>query len=89
MIAGGIPGLYGDTSATKWLERIDVSNSTDLPGFWAERGWDPDVTVHVVSRIDAPHNRSTVQASEAVLAGVARPAEPGAASAHHDDHSCR
>lgn len=66
-----IPGLYGYTSATKWLERIDVSDDTDLPGFWADRGWAPEVTVHVMSRIDAPINRETVSTAGAKLAGVA------------------
>jgi DMSO/TMAO reductase YedYZ molybdopterin-dependent catalytic subunit len=66
-----VPGLYGYTSATKWLQRIDVSDSTDLPGFWADRGWAPDVTVHVMSRIDAPHNNATVPVTATKLAGIA------------------
>lgn len=66
-----VPGLYGYTSATKWLERIDVSDRTELPGFWADRGWTPDVTVHVMSRIDAPNDQATVQGTDAMLAGVA------------------
>ena len=66
-----VPGLYGYTSATKWLERIDVSDSTDLPGFWADRGWTPEVTVHIMSRIDAPHDGDTITGGTAKLAGVA------------------
>jgi hypothetical protein len=66
-----IPGLYGYTSATKWLLRIDVSDNTDLPGFWADRGWTPTVTVHVTSRIDTPRDNSTVSAGSAQLAGIA------------------
>jgi DMSO/TMAO reductase YedYZ molybdopterin-dependent catalytic subunit len=66
-----VPGLYGYTSATKWLEEIDVSDSTELPGFWAERGWAPAVDVHIASRIDAPANRATVEAAKVQLAGIA------------------
>ena len=46
-----VPGLYGYTSAVKWLRAIDVSDSTDLPGFWADRGWTPTVTVHITSPV--------------------------------------
>lgn len=66
-----VPGLYGYTSATKWLQQIDVSDSTDLPGFWADRGWDPDVKVHVMSRIDSPSDFANLRAGNARLAGVA------------------
>ena len=31
-----VPGLYGYSSATKWLTELDVSDSTELPGFWAD-----------------------------------------------------
>lgn len=48
-----VPGLYGYTSATKWLQRIDVSDQPGLPGYWAERGWTDDVDVHIMSRIDS------------------------------------
>jgi DMSO/TMAO reductase YedYZ molybdopterin-dependent catalytic subunit len=66
-----VPGLYGYTSATKWLQRIDVSDSTDLPGFWADRGWTPTVTVHVTSRIDSPRDNTAVRGGSVQLAGIA------------------
>ncbi len=66
-----VPGLYGYTSATKWLQTIDVSDKTALPGFWAARGWTPTVTVHVMSRIDVPRNGQSVRAGKVQLAGVA------------------
>jgi DMSO/TMAO reductase YedYZ molybdopterin-dependent catalytic subunit len=66
-----VPGLYGYTSATKWLQQIDVSDSTELPGFWADRGWAPAVNVHIASRIDAPAHKSTVSAKKVQLAGIA------------------
>jgi DMSO/TMAO reductase YedYZ molybdopterin-dependent catalytic subunit len=66
-----VPGLYGYTSATKWLQTIDVSDSTDLPGFWADRGWTPTVTVHITSRIDTPRNGRSVRPGTVQLAGIA------------------
>jgi DMSO/TMAO reductase YedYZ molybdopterin-dependent catalytic subunit len=66
-----VPGLYGYTSATKWLTQIDVSDSTDLPGFWADRGWAPQGPVHIMSRIDSPHNGSQEATGTVRAAGVA------------------
>ena len=66
-----VPGLYGYTSATKWLQTIDVSDKTGLPGFWATRGWTPTVTVHVTSRIDTPRDGQDVHAGTVQLAGFA------------------
>jgi DMSO/TMAO reductase YedYZ molybdopterin-dependent catalytic subunit len=66
-----VPGLYGYTSATKWLQTIDVSDSADLPGFWTDRGWTPTVTVHVTSRIDAPRDGQSISAGTVQLAGIA------------------
>lgn len=66
-----VPGLYGYTSAVKWLRAIDVSDATDLPGFWVDRGWTPTVTVHVTSRIDSPRDGARVRAGVVPLAGIA------------------
>jgi DMSO/TMAO reductase YedYZ molybdopterin-dependent catalytic subunit len=66
-----VPGLYGYTSAVKWLRAIDVSDSTDLPGFWADRGWTPTVTVHITSRIDSPSDGARATAGPMQLAGIA------------------
>jgi len=64
-----VPGLYGYTSATKWLETIDVSDSTDLPGFWEKRGWAAAVEVHIASRIDSPGDE--VSKGTVDIAGIA------------------
>lgn len=64
-----VPGLYGYTSATKWLKTIDVSDDTDLPGFWEKRGWAPAVDVHITSRIDTP--RISAIAGTVTIAGIA------------------
>lgn len=66
-----VPGLYGYSSATKWLTDLDVSDSTDLPGFWADRGWTPAVEVHITSRIDSPSARAQLVAGPTRIAGIA------------------
>ncbi len=66
-----VPGLYGYVSATKWLSQIDVSDSTDLPGFWANRGWAPEGPVHLMSRIDSPGSGAGVRPGMLRAAGVA------------------
>lgn len=55
-----VPGLYGFTSAVKWLAAIDVSDREDLPGFWADRGWTPGAQVAITSRIDTPSSGDRV-----------------------------
>ena len=66
-----VPGLYGYSSATKWLTDLDASDSTDLPGFWADRGWTPAVAIHITSRIDSPRSNRSLAAGATQIAGVA------------------
>lgn len=66
-----VPGLYGYSSATKWLATLDVSDRTDLPGYWADRGWTPAVPVHITSRIDSPHQHASLSAGRHSVAGIA------------------
>lgn len=66
-----VPGLYGYTSAVKWLENIEILDGPSLPGFWADRGWTPAVPVHVSSRIDTPVSGSSVSKGVVQVTGVA------------------
>ena len=66
-----VPGLYGYTSAVKWLSRIEMSSDTELPGFWADRGGTPAVAVHPTSRFDSPHAYASLRAGLVQLAGIA------------------
>ena len=66
-----VPGLYGYSCAVKWIADLDVSQATDLPGFWVDRGWTAAVPVHITSRIDSPGQRGRVAAGRATVAGVA------------------
>lgn len=65
-----VPGIYGYVSATKWLQTIELTG-WDVDGYWIPRGWAKEGPVKTQSRIDVPRNGATVEAGEAVIAGVA------------------
>jgi DMSO/TMAO reductase YedYZ molybdopterin-dependent catalytic subunit len=65
-----VPGLYGYVSATKWLSRIELTRFDRDQGYWIPRGWAERAPIKTQSRIDTPHNGSTVEGTVAI-AGVA------------------
>jgi DMSO/TMAO reductase YedYZ molybdopterin-dependent catalytic subunit len=66
-----VPGLYGYVSATKWLERIELTTWDGHDSYWVPRGWDKEGPIQTASRIDVPRNGDRVTAGEVVAAGVA------------------
>jgi len=72
-----VPGLYGYVSATKWVNRIDVTRFDQQQGFWIPRGWSVKGPMKLQSRIDTPQrssffpNAKPVVAGKNVIAGVA------------------
>jgi DMSO/TMAO reductase YedYZ molybdopterin-dependent catalytic subunit len=64
-----VPGLYGYVSATKWLTELKVTTFAEDQGYWTPLGWSALGPVKLASRIDVP--RSTVDAGQVVVAGVA------------------
>ena len=66
-----VPGLYGYSNAVKWLQDIDVSDASGLPGFWVDRGWTAAVPVHITSRIDSPAAKGRLTSGATTIAGVA------------------
>jgi DMSO/TMAO reductase YedYZ molybdopterin-dependent catalytic subunit len=66
-----VPGLYGYVSATKWLDRIELTSWDGFDSYWVPRGWAKEGPIKTQSRIDVPDNRSLVEEGEVVLAGVA------------------
>lgn len=66
-----VPGLYGYTSAVKWLASVEVSREPGLPGYWADRGWKPAVPVPPLARIDTPRPDQRLPTGAVSLAGVA------------------
>ena len=61
-----VPGIYGMKNV-KWVTRIEAIDR-DLKGYWQRRGWDDRAEYKTMSRIDAPDN--TVS-DEATIAGIA------------------
>jgi len=66
-----VPGLYGYVSATKWLERLDLTTWDQAEGYWVPRGWSRDAPIKTQSRIDVPRRGEDVIAGKVVIAGVA------------------
>lgn len=66
-----IPGLYGYVSATKWLERIELTTWDAFDGYWIPRGWSKEGPIKTQSRIDRPRRREELPPGPYAMAGVA------------------
>jgi len=65
-----VAGLYGYVSATKWLERIELTTWDGSDGYWIPRGWSKEGPVKITSRIDVP-GTGRVTAGVVAVAGIA------------------
>ena len=66
-----VPGLYGYTSATKWVTRLTVTTFAAQRAYWTQRGYAAVAPIHVESRIDVPRPLAQVAAGRVAVAGVA------------------
>jgi DMSO/TMAO reductase YedYZ molybdopterin-dependent catalytic subunit len=66
-----VPGLYGYVSATKWLERIELTTWDGFDSYWVPRGWAKEGPIKTQSRIDVPRRGAQLTPGEVVAAGVA------------------
>ncbi|WP_344624894.1 molybdopterin-dependent oxidoreductase, partial [Kitasatospora arboriphila] len=66
-----VPGLYGYTSATKWLVELEVTRFAAFDPYWVRRGWDRTGEVRTASRIEVPAPFARVPAGDVDLAGTA------------------
>lgn len=48
-----VPGLYGYTSATKWLTEIELTTFADFQQYWVPRGYAERAPIKLMSRIDS------------------------------------
>lgn len=64
-----VPGLYGIKNV-KWVTEIEVYNG-DYLGYWQQKGWTDDGTIHIVSRIDSPGHYQSLQGPQHQLRGIA------------------
>ena len=66
-----VPGIYGYASATKWLEKIELTTLDAAEGYWVPRGYSKEAPIKMGSRIDVPRGLSTVPAGKTAIAGIA------------------
>ena len=69
-----VPGLYGYTSATKWLVEIELTTFDDFEQYWVPRGYADRAPIKLMSRIDSVDGLGTVTRNAdgtAVIGGVA------------------
>ncbi len=66
-----VPGVYGYVSATKWLDRIELTTWDADEGYWVPRGWAREAPVKTQSRIDVPRRGAKLTAGRTPVAGVA------------------
>lgn len=66
-----IPGLYGYTSATKWVVELEATRFDKVDAYWTARDWDPRGVQKTQSRIDVPKPFARVRAGAVTVAGVA------------------
>ncbi len=66
-----VAGLYGYVSATKWIERITITEWDGVDGFWMPRGWSKEGPIKTQSRIDVPRGGTRIDAGQTALGGVA------------------
>ncbi|PQZ56066.1 oxidoreductase [Microbacterium sp. MYb54] len=66
-----VPGLYGYVSATKWVTQLEVTRFDRTKAYWTTRGWSDHGPIKLQSRIDVPRRGQSIQAGDAVIAGMA------------------
>jgi DMSO/TMAO reductase YedYZ molybdopterin-dependent catalytic subunit len=66
-----VPGLYGYVSATKWLSELELTTLDAYSAYWVNLGWAKEAPILTQSRIDVPHDGSSVPAGRVAVAGVA------------------
>ena len=66
-----VPGVYGYVSATKWLDRIELTTWEAFDGYWVPRGWSKEGPIKTQSRIDVPRSNARVAAGRTAVAGIA------------------
>jgi DMSO/TMAO reductase YedYZ molybdopterin-dependent catalytic subunit len=66
-----VPGLYGYTSATKWVTELELTTFDAYDPYWVQRGWARVAPIKTMSRIDTPRGLANVDAGTVPVGGVA------------------
>ncbi len=75
-----VPGLYGYTSATKWVTKLTLTTFAAQQAYWTRRGYAAVAPIKVESRIDVPKPLAQVATGPVTVAGVAWAPEDGIAA---------
>ncbi len=66
-----VPGLYGYTSATKWLTEMELTTFDAYDAYWVQRGWAQVAPIKTLTRIDTPRGLGKASAGSVPVGGVA------------------
>jgi len=66
-----VPGLYGYTSATKWITKLELTTFAAQKAYWTQRGYAAQAPIKTEARIDVPKPLSQVPKGHVAVAGVA------------------
>jgi DMSO/TMAO reductase YedYZ molybdopterin-dependent catalytic subunit len=66
-----VPGLYGYTSATKWVTKLELTTFAAQKAYWTQRGYAAQAPIKTESRIDVPKPLSQVPKGQVAVAGMA------------------
>jgi DMSO/TMAO reductase YedYZ molybdopterin-dependent catalytic subunit len=69
-----VPGLYGYTSATKWLVELELTTFENFEQYWVPRGYADRAPIKLMSRIDSVDGLGTLTRNAdgtAAIGGVA------------------
>ena len=66
-----VPGLYGYTSATKWLSELELTTFDAFDAYWVPRGYAQIAPIKTFSRIDTPRGLARIEPGTTAIGGVA------------------
>ena len=66
-----VPGLYGYSSACKWVTELTVTTYQAQAAYWVQQGYAQIGTMKIASRIDVPRSSARVAAGTVTVAGIA------------------
>jgi DMSO/TMAO reductase YedYZ molybdopterin-dependent catalytic subunit len=66
-----VPGLFGYSSATKWVTDLELTTFAAQRSYWVQRGYSVQAPIKTMSRIDVPRPFQQVAAGRTPVAGMA------------------
>jgi DMSO/TMAO reductase YedYZ molybdopterin-dependent catalytic subunit len=66
-----VPGLYGFTSATKWVTELELTTFDAYDAYWLRRGWAQIAPIKTMARIDTPLGLAKVGPGTVPIGGIA------------------